>query len=79
MRGHQGPDHFPETHTGGDDAMKPYLLTLVFLAGCAPIVSDKPAATQSDVNVAQVQCNSCACAPFYRRTGSARPTPGCPE
>jgi hypothetical protein len=59
--------------------MKRYLLTLVFLAGCAPIVSDKPVATQFDVNVGQAQCNYCACAPFYHRTGSARPTPGCPE
>jgi hypothetical protein len=42
-------DHFPGTHPGGGDAMKRYLLTLVFLAGCAPIVSDKPAATQSDL------------------------------
>jgi len=72
-------DHFLGTHPGGGDAMKRSLLTLVFLAGCAPIVSDKPAATQSDLNVAQAQCNYCACAPFYRRTGSARPTPGCPE
>ena len=23
--------------------------------------------------------NSCACAPLYHRTGSARPTPSCPE
>ena len=23
--------------------------------------------------------NYCACAPFYHRTGSVRPTPGCPE
>ena len=23
--------------------------------------------------------NYCACAPFYHRTGSARPTPSCPE
>jgi hypothetical protein len=59
--------------------MKRYLLTLVFLAGCAPIVSDKIAATQSDFNVGQAQCNHCACAAFYGRTGSARPTPGCPE
>jgi hypothetical protein len=59
--------------------MKRYLLTLVFLAGCAPIVSDKPVATQSGFNVDQAQCNHCACAPFYGRTGSARPTPGCPE
>jgi hypothetical protein len=77
--------------------MKRYLLTLVFLAGCAPIMSDKPGATQSEVNVDQAQCqyaakasdgtaaacapnycNYCACAPFYRRTGSARPTPSCP-
>ena len=55
--------------------MKRFLLTLVFLAGCAPIVPDKPAGTQSDLNVAQAQCNYCVCGPFYRRTGSARPTP----
>jgi hypothetical protein len=79
MRGHKGLTIFPETHTGGDHAMKRYLLTLVFVAGCAPIVPDKPGATQSELNVDQAQCNSCACAPFYRRTGSARPTPGCPE
>ena len=36
--------------------MKRYLLTLVFLAGCAPIMSDKPGATQSEFNVDEVQC-----------------------
>ena len=62
--------------------MKRYLLTLVFLAGCAPIVSDKPGATQSESNVAQAQCQPAATAseggycgcPFYRRSGAPRPT-----
>ena len=46
----------PGTHPGGGDAMKRYLLTLVFLAGCGPIVSDKPGAAQSELNVDQAQC-----------------------
>jgi hypothetical protein len=64
---------------GSGDAMKRYFVTLVFLAACAPIVPDKPGATQSEFNVDQAQCNYCACGIFYRRTGSARPTPACPE
>ena len=64
---------------GGGDAMKRYFVTLVFLAACAPIVPDKPGATQSEFNVDQAQCNYCVCGIFYRRTGSARPTPACPE
>jgi hypothetical protein len=83
---------------GARHAMKRHLLTLVFLAGCAPM-SEKPGATQSEFNVDQAQCqqtakaseggtaaacaphycNYCACAPFSARTGSARPTPSCPQ
>ena len=36
--------------------MKRYLVTFVFLAACAPIVPDKPGATQSEFNVDQAQC-----------------------
>lgn len=57
------------------NAMKRYLLILVFLAGCAPTVSDKPGATPSELNVNQAQCQlaakasdggtAAACAPNY--------------
>jgi hypothetical protein len=65
----------PRTHPSGGDAMKRYLLTVVFLAGCGPIVSDNPGTAQSELNVDQAQCqlsakgsegdSAAACAPHY--------------
>jgi hypothetical protein len=40
--------------------MKRYFVTLVYLAACAPIVPDKPGATQSEFNVDQAQCQVAA-------------------